>query len=89
MKLCAAASGAASAEQTGTSEREERSQAPGSAGSKNTRACFTLGVFLSDGARMEAPSPSVCKTQIERKTSHARCNARGLAWAECILGLLQ
>lgn len=67
MKPCAAASGAASAEQTETSALEERSPAPGSAGSKNTRACFMLGVFLSDGAQMEAPSQSVCKAQIERK----------------------
>ncbi|GAA6101716.1 uncharacterized [Tachysurus ichikawai] len=62
MKLCAAVSSAASAEQTETSAREERSPALSSAGSKNTRVCFMLGVFLSDWARMEAPSQSVCQT---------------------------
>lgn len=88
MKLCAVVSSVASAERTETSTREERSLAPGSASSKNTTACFMLGVFLSDGARMEAPSQSVCKAQIERKTSHARCNARGLALLQLVPTLL-
>lgn len=63
MNLCrAAAHSAAPTEHAGLPECEERSPAPGSPDSANSRPCCMLGVFLTDGPRLKRPSENACGT---------------------------